>query len=185
MLWAALPAVIGVIYGHLSAAGADTTSRTALTETLAVYAARAHAYDPHRDLWIGVGLALATALLLYLSGKTPVGLLLIPVAVLAHSYLLSYTVTSVLLTAGRGFSLGELFGRAGIALLPVCLLEWPAMLLLAVQSSAEAGRRLIAGDAQRVPWETSIRAALCGLSLCLAAAVRAWPVPWLLTTFLL
>jgi hypothetical protein len=153
-----------------------------MRDVLTGFAARTG--HPLDGMGMGLGIALAAALLVFLSGKTAAGLLILPLVVLAHSFLLSFTVSSALLAAG-GFTLWDALWRAGAAFLPVCLLEWPALLLLAAQSSAGSQALLLRGVAPPVRWETHTRAALCCLSLCLAAAVRAWPAPWIVSTLLL
>jgi len=178
-----LPAILGVVYGHISVAGTDPVSHGAMRETLEAYAAQAG--NPPDGVWAGIALVLAAVLLLYLSGTTAAGLLLIPIIVLAHGYLLSFTVTSVMLTAGGAVPFRDMAWKMGAVFLPVCLLEWPALLLLAAQSTAGAKAHWLRGFSPPIRWEYPMRAIICGASLCLAVLVRAWPMPWLLTTFLL
>jgi hypothetical protein len=183
LLWTTIPAVAGVVFGHLSAAGAAIPAQNVLGEIVTAYAIGGQGMPSHS--WMGIGLALVTAALLFFSGKTAAGLLLIPTIVLLHSFLLSFMVSVLLYVAGGGLPLWESLWKMGAVLLPVCLLEWPAMLLLAAQSTAGAGARLLHGFAPRMRWEAYTRAALCFVFLCMAAAVRAWPVPWLMSTLLL
>jgi hypothetical protein len=182
ILWTTIPAITGIVCGHLSAAGASLSPR-AIRDILAQYAARGE--YPSEGFWIGAGLAVTAALLIAVSGKTAAGLLFIPAVVLAHGFLLSFTVSSVLMASGPDLPVWEALWKAGAVFLPMLLLEWPALILMSVQSSAGAQSRLLRGYDPDTGWEPAVRAVLCCASLCLAALVRVWPMPRLLSTFFL
>jgi hypothetical protein len=182
LLWITLPAAAGVLFGYFSASGAGTSAHLAIRETMTAYVSRTGV--PRTDLWIVIGIVVAAALLIFISGKTAIGLLAVPIAVLLHGYLLSFTLSAALIVFGGSMTLWNALWRMGVIFVPMCVLEWPALLMLSAQSTGWSRARFLRGAVTPMRWESCLRAVLCTLSLCLAAVLRVLLTPWMLSAAL-